>query len=277
MDDCERHGIFALKDMGHKSGTGLNEKQNLRKGMLLRTSGYALFKKGKYGTFIGRGVEGKEEIVGAVEELAGAGADFIKVINSGIVSTKNPGMITEGGFSPEELKIIHEEARKRDLELVCHANSDAAIRSAVSAGASSIEHGFFVSRETLHMMRQSGAAWTPTVYALWSLASAAGPSEKRYIEEVVEEHLSSLHYAASVGVRLHVGTDSGSRGVRHGKSFLEELRLWRKAGLSVEMILSSACMDNAEIGKGNFLLARKDFISTGKIEAIYRDGARVNP
>ncbi len=277
LESCGRYGIFALDDMGHKSDIGLKAKEEMPQGMRLRTAGHALFRKGGYGAFLGKGVQGKEEIIGAVEELVDAGADFIKVINSGIVSTKKAGVITEGGFSAEELKMIHEEARQRGLELMCHANSDAAIRRAVRAGASSIEHGFFVSRETLHMMKEAGTAWTPTVYAMWSLVFAAGASEKKYIEKVVDGHLSSLHYAASLGVELRVGTDSGSRGVPHGKSFFEELCFWQKAGLTKELILSSACMDRAEIGKGNYLVAEKDFIATGKIDAVYRDGVRVIP
>jgi imidazolonepropionase-like amidohydrolase len=277
MDACERYGIFSLKDMGHKSGVGLSVKKNARRGLSVRTAGYALFKKGGYGKFLGKGVKGKEEIVSTIREIAGAGADFIKVINSGIVSIKGSGIITDGGFSSEELKIIREETLKVGLELICHANSDPAIRSAVIAGASSIEHGFFISRETLRMMSESATAWTPTVYALWSLASLAEPSEKGYIERVVDDHLSSLHYAASVGVSLSVGTDSGSRGVRHGESLLEELRLWERAGLSPGEILSCACMDSGEIARGNYLVVRKDFFATGKIDAVYRNGIRMIP
>ncbi|MCL4476101.1 MAG: amidohydrolase family protein [Nitrospirae bacterium] len=277
MDSCKRCGIFALKDMGHKTGIGLEFRGIIGQEVSVRSAGYAIYKKGGYGSFLGKGVWGKEEIIRTIQEIADAGADFIKVINSGIVSTKGSGMITEGCFSPEDLKIIHEEALKRNLELACHANSDTAIRNAVEAGVSSIEHGFFISRETLHMMAESGTAWTPTAFALRTLASIVEPSEKRYIEKVVETHLSSLQYAASIGVRLRAGTDSGSKGVRHVASFIEELRLWEKAGLSLEQILSAACMHEEEIEKGNYMLVRRDFLSTEKIEAVYRGCVRVNP
>jgi hypothetical protein len=125
------------------------------------------------------------------------------------------------------------------------------------------------------MMAESDVAWTPTVYALRTLTSFVGASERAYIEKVVGDHMESLRYAASVGVRLLVGTDSGSKGVRHGESFFEELRLWQKAGLTMEQILSAACMDEDEIKRGNYLLVRKDFISTGRIEAACRSCVRV--
>ncbi|MCL5022859.1 MAG: amidohydrolase family protein [Nitrospirae bacterium] len=277
LEAYARCGIFSVWDMGHRSGLGLMAKALSSAPVKVRSAGYALFKKGGYGSFLGKCVSKKEEIRRAMKEIFDAGADFIKVLNSGIVSPMGGGIVSEGGFSPEELSIICEEARQRCLHVACHANSDRAIRAAVRAGAGSIEHGFFVSGETLHMMAESRVSWTPTVHALLHLTPALGPSGKKYIEEVTESHLASLSYAASIGVSLHIGTDSGSAGVRHGESFLEELRLFRRAGLDFAQILSAACMEEAEIGNGNYLLVKKDFISTGRIEYISRAGTAPDP
>ena len=161
------------------------------------------------------------------------------------------------------------------MEFVCHANADKFIRDSITAGTSSIEHGFYVSRETLHMMAENNVAWTPTVFPLESLKSQFESPERRYIEEVIDNHLSSISHAASIGVRLNIGTDSGSRGVEHGYSFFDELRLFHKAGLSLREILPAACMDEKEIEEGNFLLVRKDFIMKRKIEAVYSRGQNV--
>ena len=272
----QQYGIFSLRDMGQRSGIGLAAKKMTGKMLEVRSAGYALFKKGGYGSFLGRGVSGEKEIREGVREIGRAGADFIKVINSGIVTTRGPGLVTEGGFSFRELKMIQEEALALNLGVACHANSDGAVRDAVRAGASSIEHGFYVSRETLHLMAESGTVWTPTAFALLSLVPLAAPSEGRYIEKVVDDHLASLQYAASIGVRLRVGSDSGSKGVRHGESFFAELRLWQKAGLTVEQILPAACMDRTEVMKGNYLQAGKDFISAGRVTAVFRNGIRAD-
>jgi imidazolonepropionase-like amidohydrolase len=277
MDSCAGRGIFSLKDMGHKSGIGLNAKKVSAGRVTVRTACFALFRKGGYGPFLGRGVEGKEEIRNAVKEISDAGADFIKVLNSGIVSPKGPGRVTEGGFTPEELSVICKEAEGKNLEISCHANSDRAIRDAVTAGVNFIEHGFFVSEETILMMAGKGISWTPTAFALLSLAPTLGLSERRYIEKVVEGHLASINYAASVGLKLRIGTDSGSKGVRHGESFFEELRLFKEAGLTLDQVLSAACVEREEMEKGNFLTVNKDFISAGKIEDIYRKGVRTGP
>ena len=265
-------GIFAVNDMGHRSGFGFAAKSLLSGKIGVRTAGFAIYKTGGYGEFLGKGVKDREGIKKVVDEIADAGADFIKVINSGVVSFRGMPPVTSGGFTLEELKAISVESKERKLEMVCHADADRAIRDAVVAGAASIEHGFFVSKETLKMMADSEVSWTPTVFALLITAGSLPDGQRRYIEEVIKGHLLSIRYACAAGVKLRVGTDSGSKGVDHGTSYFDELRLFRRAGLSDEQIVAAACMDMSEIEKGNFVLVKEDFVETGKIEAVYRAG-----
>jgi imidazolonepropionase-like amidohydrolase len=261
--------------MGYKGGEGLRAKKIIGDKILVKSAGFAIYRKGTYGVFLGKGISEKGEIKDAIKAVVDAGADFIKVVNSGIVCAKKGGLITPGGFSFEELKVICDEARQSGLEIACHANGDSAIRNAIIAGVSSIEHGYFVSNETLHMMKDKNIRWTPTVFALKGYSSMLSGIERRYIEEVIDNHMQSINYASSFGVRLNVGTDSGSKGVRHGESFFEELKLFQKAGLSLEQILSAACMSEHEIDKGNYLIAKEDFINTEKIEAVFLGGRQI--
>lgn len=274
-DALVRHGILSAIDMGYKTGIGLNAKKALGNNMEIKTAGYAIYRKGTYGVFLGRGISEINEVKGVVKDIAEAGADFIKIVNSGIVCAKGVGFVTPGGFPIDVLKTICSEAKERGLMVACHANGDEAIRNAVMAGASSIEHGYFISNETLHMMKEMNVSLTPTIFALANFSKILSEVEKRYLEEVIDNHLTSVNYASSIGVRLNVGTDSGSKGVRHGESFFEELRLFQKAGLSFEQILSAACMDEDEIDKGNYLIAKEDFISTKKIEAVLSGGRQM--
>ncbi len=270
-------GIFAVKEMGYKTGIGLEAKNMYSKNTPLKiiSSGFAVYKKGTYGVFLGKGMSDKREIKKIVKDIADAGADFLKVVNSGVVCSKGERTVTPGGFTSEEIEIICKEAQDNGLPVSCHANGDNAIRQAVIAGASSIEHGFFISKETINLMVEKGASWTPTVFALLILTSILPTFEKKYIERVVEEHLEYINYASSVGVNLKVGTDSGSRGVQHGESIFNELALFKKAGLSFDKIISGACMDTDEIGKGNYLLVEKDFIETRKIQGVYHNHEKI--
>jgi predicted amidohydrolase YtcJ len=274
-DTSIKYGVFALTDMGHRSGIGLEARKILHGHMEVRSAVFAMYKKKSHGAFLGIGITDKEELKATINTIADAGADFIKVIVSGIVCPKGGGLSTTIGFSREELKIIANEAKERNMEFVCHANADSFIRNAIEAGTSSIEHGFYLSNETLHMMKEAGVSWTPTVTPLQSIKEHLESPERKYIEDITEQHLASINYAASIGVKLSAGTDCGSRGVHHGESFIEELQWFHKAGLSLKHILSAACMNDEEIEKGNYLLVKKDFVIKRKIEEIYFSGKRI--
>lgn len=231
------HGITEVYDMGNREMTGLEAREIFRGSIGVKTCGAGLYKKGYYGKFLGLDVSDINEIKRAIKELSFKKVDFIKVMNSGIVSLSAPDLVTEGGFSREELKVICNEAGERNLSVYAHANSDKSIRDAVEAGVSSIEHGFFITREVIDMMEEKAVSWTPTVFAL-----AVAMSEKitgvdsKVLAGIIEGHLESINYAASIGLRLRIGTDSGSRGVRHGESFMREVEFFKRAGLSDEQI-----------------------------------------
>lgn len=258
-----KNGIKAVNDMGYKGGDGLRAKGILSNKLIIKSAVYALYKSGTYGVFLGKGISDKNEIKRAVKEIFLSGADFIKVINSGIVHPK--GYISPGGFSYEELKIICNETKELGLKVSCHVNGDRAIEDSIKAGVSSIEHGYFISKERIHELKEKDISWTPTVYALKAYSKFLTESEKIYIDNVIDKHLESIYYGASIGVKLNVGTDSGSKGVRHGDSFLEELRLFQKAGLTFEKIIDAACMRKEEVKEADYLEVDKDFIETGKI------------
>jgi imidazolonepropionase-like amidohydrolase len=271
-------GITTVKDMGHKSGLGLKIKgkpvMEEQEGFRIFSAGWALSKKGGYGGFLGKEVSGKKEIQKAIRELTASRVDFIKIINSGIVLFGETKLVSEGGFSREEWKVILEEAGLQGFPIICHANTDEAIRMAVDFGVSSIEHGFFISRETLYQMVEKGVSWTPTAGALLSLKTFLPAEEHIRLDRILDHHLEAIEQAASLGVRLQVGTDSGSKGILPGESFFKELQLLRRTGLRLEQILSAACQDQAEIEKGNYLLVHDNFIDEKNVRAVYLNGVK---
>lgn len=271
-----RRGIFSIREMGTVNGIGLAVQQRLRslpQGPVgLEACGQALYRQGTYGSFLGLGVSGSEEIRRAVKGLAAAGADFLKIIHSGIVSLRSEGPVTAGGFSREELHVLGEESQNRALPLHCHVNGDAAIREAAALPAASIEHGFFVTRETLQLLREKGVIWIPTIFALAHLEAGLSADQRRERDRIIDGHLEAVAFAVSIGVRVRVGTDSGAGSLRPGVSFFEELRLLRRAGLSLAQIVEAACLGPEENREGDYLLVREDFIEKGSVEEIYHQG-----
>lgn len=226
-------GIFHIRDMGHRTGIGLKAKELFKNEINIETAGYALYKSGGYGSFLGIPVSGKSEIKEKIGFLYKEGADFIKIINSGIVTTKPANPISNGGFNIEELKIIVFEAKRLGLNVFCHANGDDNIKNAIIAGVSSIEHGFFIKRETIYMLKEKSVVWTPTVNALKSIIKFVTAQEGKYIYNIIDEHLEMLTFANSIGVKINIGSDSGSKGIHHGEAYFEERELLMGIGAIV--------------------------------------------
>lgn len=226
---CEGSGIKELYDMGSRDGIGFRYKEYLSGSPLtLKTCGYALYRAGGYGGFIGRPVKGPEQIHYIINELHERGADFIKVIHSGVVSYTAGGYVTKGGFSRGELSQIVQVAKSYGLRVHCHVNSVARILEAIEAGVDSIEHGFFISERAIQMMKESNVSWTPTVYALLSLAGRVSSKEAAFYRDVVKGHLKMIEQAQRLGIRINTGSDAGPRGIEHGEAFLKERALLKE-------------------------------------------------
>lgn len=240
IERFKEFGVIAVKDMGHKNGFGLEVKKRFGDELKIFTAGYALYKKGGYGKFLGREVDGEKNIIENVRALIKGGADFIKIINSGIVTSDPANPISKGGFDKEELKIIINETKNYDKEVFCHVNGRENIYNAVFAGVSSIEHGFFIDEEILYMMKEKKITWTPTISALDSVIPFLKTErEKNYIKTVVKNHIKMVRFAYEIGVKLRIGTDSGSKGIFPGSSIEKEVAFFKLAQIPHEAILKS--------------------------------------
>ncbi len=229
LKSCLEAGLREVYDMGSRDGLGLKLRGFFADTPLrVRTCGYALFKRGGYGGFIGRPIEHKDQIPEAVETLYQRGVDFIKVIHSGIVSLNAPGGVTEGGFQPDELQLLVNEAKRYGLRVHCHVNGEERIIEAIRAGVYSIEHGFFITERALKMMSDQGVAWTPTVYALEAFSSGLPSREASFYKELIKRHLQMIEYALYIGVRVNTGSDSGAKGLEHGRSYRKEEALLKQ-------------------------------------------------
>jgi imidazolonepropionase-like amidohydrolase len=148
-----RYGIGRAYEGGDKGLAGLSVKETLKGIPGIMTSGYALYKRGGYGSAIGRGVDSLTDAVAVIDELVSCHVDYIKIINSGVYEPES-GLISTGGFEATELKRIVDHASSRGLEVYCHANGEKAVREAVAAGVSAIIHGLYGHDETFAEMAE---------------------------------------------------------------------------------------------------------------------------
>ncbi|HAP93029.1 MAG TPA: hypothetical protein DCM26_00180 [Desulfotomaculum sp.] len=248
------NGILTVRDGGDSAGINLLFSKKVQKGEItgprIIATGNALRKKNMYGSFLGENTGANP--AEAVSRLAAAGARQIKVLVSGIVSFKEYGRVGPIHFSQEELKTIVEEAHSLGLTVMAHANSDQAVTMAASAGVDSLEHGYFISRDSLKMLAELNIPWVPTLIpvAAWSLKPGVrniNPEHRKIAERTYRQHQAMIAEASAMGITLGVGTDSGALGVQHGDGYLKELELYREAGLSTAEILQAATANGARI------------------------------
>ena len=241
LADAVAAGVVAVRDAGTKDGACLRiSRQSMP---VVISAGWALGKRGGYGSLFGVALESREQIAGEIQKLKKAGAGIIKVIASGVVSLKRPGEITVGGFDREDLRFIVDTARKNGLDVMAHANGEAAIIDAAEAGVRSVEHGFFMTDKALSILQANNVFWVPTLGALQRAADQpdVGREAKLFVERVIDEHLALLHKAFERGVPLAIGTDAVLPDRRYRGFYEAELMYYRRAGIPGDAVRLIAC------------------------------------
>lgn len=97
-----------------------------------------------------------DELRQKVRAFKAQGADLIKLFAS--KSIRDGGAVT---MTPEQLNAACAEARSAGLRTLVHAHSAEAMRLAVNAGCTQIEHGIFATPEVLKLMAERGTVFSP--------------------------------------------------------------------------------------------------------------------
>ncbi|MFZ3171386.1 MAG: amidohydrolase family protein [Carboxydocellales bacterium] len=275
-------GVLVVRDGGDRSGIALATAKAVKKGQLngplILASGQALTRKGKYGSFLGSGINSLQEAGEFIAHQAGLGVSQIKLVASGIVSFSEYGQVGALQFNSAELKFMVDYAHQLGLRVMAHASSEEAVHNCLQAGVDSIEHGYFLSTESLKAMAYQGTAWVPTVVPVanqvlkQNCRAGFTPSQVEVINRTYREHQEKLSLAHHLGVTIAIGTDAGASGVLHGQAHLEEMLLFAQAGLDKVTVLQAATCQAAKV-----LGLEKEYgtIAPGKLPCLL--GVAVNP
>lgn len=240
LADAAAAGVTALRDAGTRDGAGL---ACARSGVpRVLSAGRALCAEGGYGRRFGVVVRTPDDARAEILRLKRTGAGIIKVMASGLVSLAERGVITPGGFGRAMLERITTEANALGFAVMAHANGSDAITAACETGAASIEHGFFMTEETLDLLKRRNVLWVPTAGALLRAAEMpdAPPDAVRIASETIDAHLATIAKAYERGVRLGIGTDCTLPDPRYRKAYEAELAWFRKAGIPEHEVMRIA-------------------------------------
>lgn len=190
-------------------------------GIDYRTPVFAIHKKGHYGGIVGHAFGDMREYRELVLRAKKEGADFIKIMISGIMDFSAFGVLTEEGLEAAEVREMIKIAHEEGMTVMAHGNGDSPVAAALEAGLDTLEHGNYLCRETLELLAKSHTIWIPTLAPIGNLLGC-GRFPDREVERILKGQMECVRYAFCRGARLGLGSDAGAYLVPHGQGLWDE-------------------------------------------------------
>ena len=211
-------GYTYLRDGGDKWGVGAKAREIAPEyGITYRTPLAPLCKAGHYGSFIGTIYNNIKEYAALVQKAKDGGADFIKIMISGLMDFDHYGALTQPGLAPKEIAELVQIAHAEGMSVMAHANGAETVIAAAQAGVDSVEHGAYLNDEALFAMKENGTVWVPTLSTIGNLRGTGRFSETD-VAKILESALINVEKFHSMGGLIAAGTDAGAWAVPHGST-----------------------------------------------------------
>ena len=209
-------GYTYLRDGGDRWGVGAYARQIAPEyGITYRTPLAPLCKAGHYGSFIGQTYESLKDYAALVIQRRRDGADFIKIMISGLMDFDRFGVLTEEGLDPAEITELIHIAHEEGFSVMAHANGARTVEAAAKAKVDSVEHGAYLEGDALCAMAESGTVWIPTLSTIGNLRGK-GRFNEQAVEQILESAMENVSKFSQAGGLVAPGSDAGAWAVPHG-------------------------------------------------------------
>lgn len=217
-------GIIFVRDGGDALGVSARAKELAPEyGIDYRTPVFAIHKEGHYGSIVGKSFSTMPEFYKRVLEAKEQGADFIKIMTTGLLDFNAHGAITGTPLDAAEVKEMVHIAHEEGMAVMSHTNGTYGVQAAVEAGVDSLEHGNYMNEESLTMLSESHTVWVPTLVTVRNLLG-----DGRYADEtlkpIIETAEENVRKSFGLGVKVAPGSDAGAYRVLHGQGIQDEMQ-----------------------------------------------------
>lgn len=254
MQGMLRRGFTTVRDLsGADFGLAKAQAEGLLEGPKLHFCGRALSQTGGHGDMrlpgedhepngrgccgIGRVADGVDAVRAAARDELRKGANHIKIMASGGVSSPTD-RIDSTQYSLDEMRAAVEEAEAANRYVAAHAYTARAINRALEAGVRSIEHGNLLDDESLRLFLEKDAFLVPTLVTYWALKEEGrefGLTDEMWakVDSVLSSGLEAIARAHEAGVKMVYGSDLLGGMHRHQN---EQFRLLGKVQPAIDAI-----------------------------------------
>jgi imidazolonepropionase-like amidohydrolase len=228
FEEYRKRGITFVRDGGDSYGVSGRAKMLAGEyGIDYRSPIFAIHKQGRYGGIVGRAFADMQEYHKLVLEARSQGADFIKIMTTGIMDFARDGAITGEHLAESEVKEMVHIAHEEGFAVMSHTNGADPVRIALEAGVDSLEHGNFMDEDAIRMLSQSHTVWVPTVVTVKNL-KGCGRFPEDSIQKIWERASQNLILAYRYGAKVALGSDAGAYRVFHGQGLVDEFQAFRE-------------------------------------------------
>lgn len=219
-------GITTVRSMGTGNYADIGLRELAKKGVIespeILAAGYhvtphpseALFINDPSLSDLWSGVHGADAYRRVTAANLERGVDWIK-----IASTERAGLPNtdprKQTMTADEIAAVVDEATNRGVPVAAHAHGDEGGRAAVLGGVRSIEHGTYLSEETLTLMKERGTFLVPTVAIVEDLMNPGGDYDDPVLQvrgrHMLPRVMETVATARRLGVKIVAATDTGFR------------------------------------------------------------------